>query len=161
MVTSCDQQIMPVKNQPSILIVEDDENDILLIRRTLVRAGVPNRVASVTSAEAAIAYMAGQDPYCNRDRSPFPGLVLLDLKMPGLNGFDVLTWIRRQPRFTSLRIVVVTSSRDIRDVTRAYHLGADSFLVKPFEFENANALFNMLNAQGIWCQQTAPAVTCQ
>ena len=86
--------------------------------------------------EAAIAYLLGSDPYHDRRKHPLPDLLLLDLKMPGIDGFEVLTWIRQQPGLSSLRVVVLTASDHIRDVNQAYQLGANSFMVKPSDFQN-------------------------
>jgi len=79
-----------------------------------------------------------------------PTVLLLDLKMPRADGFDVLRWIQTQPSLSSLIVIVLTSSEDMRDVNRAYQLGANSFLVKPMEFENAKAVGEMLRgAHGV------------
>src|SRR6266446_1062764 len=114
-----------------ILIAEDSEDDILLIQRSLEKAGVSNPTQIVRNGEEVIAYIEGRGKFANRDEYPLPALMLLDLKMPRTDGFEVLTWIRQQPAFKALRIIVLTSSEDIRDVNRAYEFGANSFLVKP------------------------------
>jgi CheY-like chemotaxis protein len=86
------------------------------------------------SIKRAIAYMAGQGPYANRERYPLPFLLLLDLKMPGTDGFEVLQWLRGETDLRRLLVVVLTSSNLQADVDRAYELGANSYLVKPVEF---------------------------
>src|SRR5689334_4905092 len=101
------------------LLVEDDENDVLLIRRAFSRGQILNPLQVVRSGEEAIDYLSGVGPFRHRDEYPLPGLVLLDLKMPRVDGFDVLTWIRRQPTLKGLRVVVLTSSNDMRDVNKA------------------------------------------
>ena len=133
-----------------ILLVEDDPNDVLLIRRAFNQARISNPCHVVRDGDSAISSLAGVAPYANRNKYPLPALVLLDLKMPGTNGFEVLRWIRNQPGLRDLRVVVLTSSDDLRDVNEAYRLGADSFLVKPLEFETAGALIAALKAQGIF-----------
>ncbi|HTL59773.1 MAG TPA: response regulator [Candidatus Limnocylindrales bacterium] len=138
-----------MKVQAPILVVEDDYNDVLLIRRAFRLAQIGNHIRFVRNGRSAIAYLSGIGRYANRDKYPMPSLVLLDLKMPGLDGFGVLEWIRQQSRFNTLRVVVLTSSDEIRDVNEAYQLGANSFLVKPLEFENIGALFSTLTAQRI------------
>jgi CheY-like chemotaxis protein len=127
-----------------ILLVEDREDDVVLIRRSFYQGGITNPLQVVRNGEEAIAYLAGEGRYCNRTEYPLPGLILLDLKMPRVDGFEVLRWIRRQPGFSSIRVVVLTSSDAIRDVNRAYALGANSFLVKPLEFENVIETAKML-----------------
>ncbi len=123
-------------DQAVILLVEDREDDIALIRRAFERAQLPNPVQVVVDGAAAIAYLAGEREYSNRAEYPLPALVLLDLKMPGVDGFEVLRWIRDQPGLRNLVVVVLTSSQDIKDVNIAYKLGANSFMVKPMDFEN-------------------------
>src|SRR5262249_49746121 len=95
----------------------------------------------------AINYLLGMEPYADRKRHPLPALVLLDLKLHVMDGFEVLQWIRNHRHFGELRVVVLTSSRDIRDVKKAYRLGAYSFLVKPVEFENTSALLATIETQ--------------
>jgi len=132
-----------------ILVVEDDENDALLIRRTLSSSGIPNPRVFVQSGEEAIDYLVGVGPYSNRATFPLPALALLDLKLPVMDGFEVLKWIRAHPHFKDLRVVVLTGSDNIRDVNEAYRLGANTFLVKPLEFENMASLFGAIGAQ-LW-----------
>jgi CheY-like chemotaxis protein len=90
----------------------------------------------VRDGEQCVAYLSGTGKFANRDEFPLPDLLLLDLKMPGMDGFDVLLWLRQQPTLSALRVIVITSSESLRDVNRAYQLGANSFLVKPGDFEN-------------------------
>src|SRR5205085_7245633 len=94
-------------------------------------------------------YLQGAGKYANRDEYPMPSLLLLDLKMPRKNGFEVLEWIRQKPSLNDLRVVVLTSSDQIRDVNQAYQMGANSFLVKPIEFEHFLDMSRAL--KGYWC----------
>src|SRR6266850_4008699 len=120
-----------------ILIAEDFEDDVYLIRHALEKAGVLNPTQVVRSGEDAIAYLQGDGEFAHRDEYPLPSLLLLDLKMPGTDGFQVLRWVRQQPGLKALRVIALTSSEDIRDVNHAYECGANSFLVKPMDFENS------------------------
>ena len=120
-----------------ILIAEDREDDVLLIRRSFEKAGVTNPTQIVHNGEEAIAYLRGEGRFSNRAEYPLPALLLLDLKMTRKDGFEVLRWIRQQPTLKALRVIVLTSSEDIRDVNEAYQAGANSFLVKPMDFENS------------------------
>src|SRR5947209_13477030 len=129
-----------------ILIAEDLPNDVFLIRRAFDRAGAKNSLPVVRNGEECLAYLYGQGEYANRDAYPLPDILLLDLKMPKIDGFEVLRQIRANKAFASLRIIVLTSSEEIRDVNRAYELGANSFLVKPLEFENLTAMMTTLCA---------------
>jgi CheY-like chemotaxis protein len=119
-----------------ILLVEDREDDILLIRRAFEKAHVPNPMFVVRNGEEAIAYLSGENGFCNRAEHPLPQMVLLDLHMPRVNGFEVIKWIRQQPGLATLLVIVLTSSDQLRDVHEAYRLGANSFLVKPLDFQN-------------------------
>lgn len=139
-----------------ILVVEDNENDTTLIRRTLTNASIPNPRHFVETGEDALDYLVGVGRYSDRKKYPLPVLVLLDLKLPGMDGFEVLKWIRGHRHFSELRVVVLTVSNEVRDVQKAYRLGANSFLVKPLEFENARALFTSIGAQ-LWNRETGVA----
>jgi CheY-like chemotaxis protein len=130
--------------EPLILLVEDREDDILLIRKSFAKGAIYNPLQVVRDGEEAICYLAGDGRYANRAEYPLPDLVLLDLKMPRVDGFEVLQWIRRQPGFSSIRVIVLTSSDAIRDVNRAYRLGANSFMVKQLDFENVVEMSAML-----------------
>ena len=124
-----------------ILLVEDDPNDTLLIKRAFQKAGLGEILKTVGDGDQAIEYLRGNGEYSDRARFPLPFLLLLDLKMPGTNGFEVLQWLRAQPDFKRLLVVVLTSSNLQADVDRAYDLGANSYLVKPVEF---NEMVNMI-----------------
>jgi CheY-like chemotaxis protein len=93
-------------DQSVILLVEDLADDVLLIRRAFEKAKVINPIHVVPNGEEAISYLNGSGKYANRAEYPLPDLVLLDLKMPGIDGFEVLRWIRQQPGLSSLRVVV-------------------------------------------------------
>jgi CheY-like chemotaxis protein len=140
-------------NRP-ILVVEDNENDVTLVRRTLAKARIPHPLRFVGSGEEAIGYLAKAGTYTDRENYPLPVLVLLDLKLPGMDGFGVLRWIREQPSLTDVRVVVLTSSHSLRDIKTAYRLGANSFLVKPLEFQNVREILATLQ----W-QLTEPTAT--
>ena len=112
-----------------ILVAEDNENDALLLRRAFDRAGVEVPIRFVRDGEEAISYLKRKDP--QRYPQTCPTLLLLDLKMPGTNGFDVLQWLRTQPALNRLLVVVFSSSEETEDVRRAYELGADSYINKP------------------------------
>jgi CheY-like chemotaxis protein len=132
-----DQKLPP---PPLILLAEDNEDDTLLIKRSFARSGVRHKIHSINSGMEAISYLQGELPFDDRQKYPIPDLILLDIKMPAVDGFDVLRWIRQRPEFARLRVVMLTSSDEIRDVNLAYKLGANSFLVKPLDFWNAAEL---------------------
>ena len=136
-----------VEGLAPILVVEDNENDAKLIQRTLTNACIPNPQRVLASGEQAIDYLSGVGLYSDRKKNPLPALVLLDLNLQGIQGFEVLKWIRAHRRLKDLRVVVLTSSMHIRDVNEAYRLGANSFLVKPLEFNNLRELFATIQWQ--------------
>jgi len=141
-----------VSERAIILLAEDREDDIVLVRKAFQRAGIVNPLFVVRDGEEAIAYLQGSGRYSNREEFPLPDLLLLDLKMPKVDGFEVLKWLRQQSGFGSLRVIVLTASDAIRDVNVAYQLGANSFLVKPLEFDNAVELSKVI--QDYWLRRS-------
>jgi len=133
-----------------MLVAEDNEDHALLIRRAFQQARLMNPVHFVEDGAEAIAYLNGDGKYANRDEFPIPGLLLLDLKMPNKNGFEVMEWIRAQPLLRHLKIVVLTTSDRVFDVQRAYQLGAASFLVKPLDFRDFIQLGPALKGFWVW-----------
>src|SRR5437016_4399265 len=114
----------------AILLVEDDPDDILLLRRAFEKFDLTGSMQVVENGEDAVAYLSGKGRYSDRDAHPAPCLVLLDLSLPRLSGFEVLQWLRKQPDLGLLPVVVLTSSKDQGDIDRAYGLGANSYLLK-------------------------------
>ena len=133
-----------VKVHP-ILIAEDDDNDIFFLERAFKQAQIVNPVYRVTDGEEAIDYLQGAGEYADRVKHPLPYLMLLDLKMPRKNGFEVITWVRMQHGLKRLPIVVLTSSKEDPDINRAYELGANTYLVKPVKFEGLVEMLRALN----------------
>ena len=119
----------------NILVVDDDVNDVFLLRRAFQRANLAAALRVAQDGEQAVAYLGGQGEYADRERYPLPALMLLDLKMPRKSGFEVLEWLRRQPGLRRLIVVVLSSSNQHSDINRAYDLGANSYLVKPAGFD--------------------------
>jgi len=119
----------------AILLVEDDEADILLLRRAFRNAHIANPLLEVRDGQEAIQFLAGEGDYADRARYPIPFLVLLDLRLPKLSGFEVIAWMRDRPQFSNVIVVVLTASDHVPDVTKARDLGANSYLVKPGNFE--------------------------
>lgn len=130
---------MPNPNQV-ILLVDDDPNDRFLFRRAFERLGIANPLYEVTDGAQAIAYLDGRPPYENRTLFPFPGILLLDLQMPRVGGMEVLEWIRSKLSVAGLLIIVLSRVEEIRQVNRAYALGANSFLTKPSAEQDLHSL---------------------
>lgn len=139
------------------LLVEDDEDHIILFKRAFSRSNLLNPLQIVKNGHDAICYVEGAGRFRNRNEFPLPSLILLDLKMPGIDGFEVLSWIRQQPSLSSIRVIVLTSSEEIRDVNRAYQLGANSFLIKPMDIEDLNRLTQTINGYWLWLDKAPEA----
>lgn len=129
----------------AILLVEDDANDVFLLRRAFTKAGIESGLHTVADGEEAVSYLAGEGKFSDRDQHPLPQLVLLDLKLPRRSGLEVLEWVRARPELRRIPVIVLTSSRESRDVNRAYDLGANSYLVKPVSFEDLLSLTQALD----------------
>jgi CheY-like chemotaxis protein len=124
------------KNQTgTILLIEDDLNDAELLRRALRKANLHTPVAVVEDGEAAIRWLSTRIESPPANGSERPKIILLDLKMPRMSGWEVLEWLRRQPGGHGLPVIVLTSSQEEEDVARAYKLGVNSYLVKPVSFD--------------------------
>ncbi|MFN7145067.1 MAG: response regulator, partial [Myxococcota bacterium] len=117
-----------------ILVVEDDEDDLLFLRRAFERVGLRAPISAVTDGDAAVAYLAGTGPYADRAAYPPAERVLLDLKLPRRSGLEVLRWIRSHPAHRELPVILLTSSDDPSDVAAGRALGIDAYLVKPVGF---------------------------
>jgi CheY-like chemotaxis protein len=118
-----------------ILHVEDDENDALLFGKACERAGLPACVYRVEAADVAKAYLLGEGIYSDRSLYPLPQIVLLDLKMPRMDGFQFLKWLRQTDTFARLPVLIFTASMSREDKSRAIADGANSYFVKPASFE--------------------------
>jgi CheY-like chemotaxis protein len=123
-------------DQPiEILLVEDNPNDVELTLRALRRHNIANHVLVVGDGAQALDYLFARGEYEGRDVNSPPKVVLLDLKLPKVDGFEVLAALRADPRTTTVPVVILTSSSEERDVARGYQGGANSYVVKPVDFE--------------------------
>jgi CheY-like chemotaxis protein len=128
-----------------MLIAEDDPHDIFLIKRALEKSGLPIKPRFFSDGEEALNYLLGKGPFENRKTYPLPHLLLLDIKMPGKNGFDVLHDVRTSPELKRLVAVMFSSSSEQRDVDRAYDLGANAYVVKPTDSRELLTLMQRLH----------------
>lgn len=130
----------------TVLLAEDDPDDVLLTHLAFEKARLANPLQVVRDGEEAIAYLKGTGRFKNRISYPLPILLLLDLNMPKVNGFQVLEWLQTHPLLSPMPVAVMTSSDQDPHVTRAYELGADSYLIKPPDAEALLALVQRLRA---------------
>lgn len=121
---------------PTLALAEDNADDVFFMRRAMKAAGIANPVEILSDGRQAVAYLEGKGAYADRAAHPFPRLLLLDLKLPLLSGFQVLEWMRGRPETRVLPVIVLTSSGQYKDINRAYELGANAFLVKPSGADN-------------------------
>jgi CheY-like chemotaxis protein len=141
----------------TVLLVEDDENDVLFMQMAMEHAGIADRLQIVEDGEQAIDYLSGKGDYADRARYPLPVLILLDLKLPRVMGMDVLKWIREKPDFDLTVVIVLTSSQHRTDIQAACSLGANSYLVKP---TNPLALKSMMDlVKRYWLTLNHPTST--
>ena len=136
---------MVARSEPVILVAEDNDNDVVMLCRAFDQLGISAPLQFVSNGEEAIAYLKGTGKFANRQEYPLPDILLMDLKMPRKSGLEVLDWWHRQPCLAAIRIVVLTTSEEMRDVNAAYRLGAASFIVKPLHFADfRSTIFAML-----------------
>src|SRR5262245_16271660 len=114
-----------------ILLVEDEETDVLILRMALKRSGLTHPLVVVHDGQAAVDYLSGNPPYADRLQHPLPALVLLDLKMPRMTGFEVLSWLSTRADLKHVLVVVLSSSCHNADIERARQLGASDYHIKP------------------------------
>lgn len=153
--TQTDPEILPaftrrIIARKTILVADDDANDAFLLERAFMKTGINADLRFVRDGSETIRYLESMDD----QNHPTPDLLLLDLKMPRLDGFDVLKWLRSQPQLKRLLVIMLTSSDARVDIDRAYDLGANSYLVKPF---SAEYLVEMVQAlQRYWFSVNLP-----
>jgi CheY-like chemotaxis protein len=141
-------------NEGVILLADDNPDDVLLVKRALRQSGARNPLVIARNGEEVLQYLKGEGPFANREAHPLPGLILLDLDMPRVTGFQVLEWARQQPELRALPIIVLATSAYSPDIRLAYQLGANSFLTKPADpAELTRSLQQVLQ---FWFRQQTP-----
>ncbi len=128
--------------QKTVLVVEDERSDLFSLERAFRQVGQEFVLQVVETGEEAVDYLEGKQPYSDRTQYPLPVLIILDLRLPGMSGIDLLKWIRQQPLLKELPIIAFTAYGN-RNLPRAYELGLDFYLLKPAE---ANSLAEVLQA---------------
>jgi CheY-like chemotaxis protein len=134
-----------------ILYAEDDENDVFLMQRAFKQAGVPNPLLILPDGNRTVDYLLGKRQYSDRTAYPLPHLILMDLKLPGISGLDILKLIRTTPSTSTTPVVILTSSNEDQDIDRTYLQGANAYLVKPSSPERL--LFMVQAIRDFWILQ--------
>ena len=114
-----------------ILLIEDDESDIFFLHEATQRGGAGHTIRTVNDGADAVRYLRGEGPFADRHKFPLPNVIMTDLKMPGMDGFGFLRWIRSNPECSVIPTIVYSSSQLESDVREAYRLGANAYLTKP------------------------------
>ena len=127
-----------------VLVAEDIEEDFLMLQRAFEQARITARLHWARDGREAKAYLEGAGEFSGRPEHPLPAVILADLKMPAMNGFDLLLWIKQQPYLKRIPVVMLTGSDRNPDINRAYDLGASSYLVKPHRFEDLQKMSESL-----------------
>ena len=140
----------------AILLVEDDENDVLVMTMALEKAGLtcPMRVAR--DGREAQDYLSGAGKFADRHEYPLPYLILMDLKLPRVMGLEVLKWLRKQPEFDFIIVLVLSSSAMPEDIQSAYQLRANGYLVKPSGLDKLQVMAQAI--RDFWFIQNQPAL---
>jgi CheY-like chemotaxis protein len=137
------------QHKETVLIVEDEPDD-LRFAQSVIAATCPELCTKcVTSGEQMISYLKGENQYSHRDDFPYPMLILLDLRLPGIHGFDVLRWLQKNPPHNALPVIVLTVSGEAQSAQYSYYLGARSFLTKPL---NGSEFKEMMAKLQDWCK---------
>lgn len=134
--------------KPLILLAEDDANDAFFMRRALQKAEIECPLQVVTDGQQAVDYLSGQGQFSDREQFPLPSIILLDLKMPFLDGFEVLSWVGSQTSLKNIPVVVLTSSAEERDRRKAAELGAKAYFVKPPKPDTLKQMMQFANGTG-------------
>lgn len=147
-----------IKDQVEILLVEDDPEDLDLTMRALNDEHVCNRIQIARDGEEALDFLFCRGLHGERDPECHPKLILLDLKLPKVDGLEVLQQIKRHPRTKAIPVVILTSSKQEQDLVQGYHLGANSYIQKPVDFEQFQSIIKRLDYYWLLINQPPPPV---
>jgi CheY-like chemotaxis protein len=120
-----------MRKRLKVLVAEDSEDDAFLLQRALSESGLVFNAHFVTDGQMVLDYLEGAVEFGDREQHPLPSIIITDLKMPRLSGFEALKWLKEQPKHCSTPVLIFSGSEDKGDVGRAYALGANAYFVKP------------------------------
>ena len=141
-------------NTSTILLVEDEPTSVFLFEHTVKKLGVPNPLQIAKDGREALDYLEGMGEFSDRLKFPLPGLVILDLKLPRVPGFQVLQQLRQRRETQHIVVVILSSSASDEDIAKAYALGANGYLVKPVHLEELQAI--VLAIKDFWLTHNHP-----
>ena len=144
-------------NSVDILVVEDDPEDLELTLRALRRENICNDIEVARDGEEALDFLFCRGKHQRRSPNCHPRLILLDLKLPKISGLEVLEHIKRDPSTSAVPVVILTSSKQEEDLIRGYHLGTNSYIQKPVDFDEFRATIKQLGYYWLVVNQPPPA----
>jgi len=144
-----------MKSEYCILVAEDDDNDFMLLRRAFDKSGSKQRLERVMDGLQAIDYLEGKGAFTDRLKFPSPDILIVDLKMPRMTGLELLSWIRDHPQYRVIPTLIMSSSDQQVDIAKAYDLGANTYFVKPSDFETLRTLVKSIG--DYWLHGIRPA----
>ncbi|HEY0456928.1 MAG TPA: response regulator [Verrucomicrobiae bacterium] len=139
----------PEFQHETLLLVEDNDDDVFIMRAAWRKSGISNRLETVRDGEEAVQYLSGSGAWGERAKFPLPTVILLDLNLPKKSGLEVLQWVREQKGLKHISVQILTASTRAEDVQRAFELGVNDYLVKPSKIES---LVEMLKAWQAFAQ---------
>jgi CheY-like chemotaxis protein len=139
----------------TILLVEDEENDAMLLKMAFKENNILNPLHWVKDGLEAIAYLNGEGVYANHALYPFPEVLIVDLKMPRMSGLELLQWIRDHPYYKVIPTIIMSSSRQDSDIEKAYELGANTYMIKPSALDELAKMVKL--AHEYWAASVKPA----
>lgn len=128
--------MIPERKPVTVLLVEDDDGHARLLEKNLRRGGVVNQLVRVADGQEAVDYMSRTGSYEDSTRYPLPSVVLLDVRMPRLDGFEVLAYLKSDPELMRIPVIMLTSTDNQNEINRAYKMGANGYVVKPVGIES-------------------------
>jgi CheY-like chemotaxis protein len=144
----------------TILLAEDNEDDILLMQRAFQKIEGPPNLQVTRNGEEAIQYLEGEGEFADRKKHPVPGLIISDLNMPRKDGYDLIKWIRAHPECFVIPIVILTTSEPNGRIREAYRLGANACLRRPTTFDELLKLLRITTEFWRWCDRPLPPGHC-
>ena len=140
-----------------ILVVEDEDSDFYLLERAFRKNNIQNPIIRAKDGLEGLHYLQGSNEYSDREKFPFPDVVILDLKTPRMTGLELLEWIREHPECRVIPTVIMSSSQQDADIEKAYQLGANTYFVKPTNFQDLVDL--TASIQEYWRRGTRPGLS--